>query len=158
MDKEDCIHVLLSTLQKPLWKSCGSVTDWDLKNILWGKGILLSPDQVSALLADMKRRGLIAARDRRVDNRIVSMWGVRITPAGEEWVMQRSAGQLGGAARRAEGRTSNAAARPEEAPSRLDEARAESHVGPDGTDILSARPEQQESPRDQGEIVPCKSG
>jgi len=40
----------------------------------------------------------------------------------------------------------------------LDEARAESHVGPDGTDILSARPEQQESPRDQGEIVPCKSG
>ncbi len=90
MDKEDCTQVLLSTLQKPQWKSGNSVTDWDLKDILWRSGVLLCPDQVSALLADVKRRGLISARERREDNRLVALWGVRITPAGEEWLAQRA--------------------------------------------------------------------
>lgn len=89
MDKEDCIQILLSTLQKPQWKSGNSVTDWDLKNVLWRSGLLLGPDQTSALLADVKRRGLIVARERREDGRLVTLWGVQITPAGEEWLSQR---------------------------------------------------------------------
>lgn len=90
MDKEDCIQVLLSTLQKPLWKSSNSVTDWDLKNILWRAGILLTPEQIAALLADIKRRGLVSGRDRRSDTKAVALWGVGITPAGEEWLAQRA--------------------------------------------------------------------
>ncbi len=89
MDKEDCIQVLLSTLQKPQWKSSNSVTDWDLKSILWQANLLLAPDLASALLADIRRRGLIFARERREDNRIVALWGVRLTPAGEEWLAHR---------------------------------------------------------------------
>ncbi|MCL4370586.1 MAG: hypothetical protein M1380_06730 [Chloroflexi bacterium] len=91
MDKEDCIQLLLSTLQKPQWKSGTSITDWDLKNVLWRSGLLVGPDQLSALLADVKRRGLIVARERREDNRLVFLWGVRITPAGEEWLGRRAA-------------------------------------------------------------------
>ncbi len=89
MDKEDCIQVILSTLQQPLWKSCDSVTDWDLKNVLWKAGLLLTPEQVAALFADVKRRGLISARDRRNGDHIVALWGARITPAGAEWLSQR---------------------------------------------------------------------
>ncbi len=89
MDKEDCIQVLLSTLQQPLWKSCDSVTDWDLKNVLWRAGLLLTPEQVAALFADIRRRGLITAHERRSEDRIVALWRVKITPAGEEWVAQR---------------------------------------------------------------------
>ena len=95
MDKEDCIHALLSTLQKPQWKLSSSVTDWDLKNVLWRAGLLLTPEQAAALLGDMKRRGLISGRERRSDNRIVAMWGVRITPAGEDWLLQRVLGSSG---------------------------------------------------------------
>ncbi len=91
MDKEDCIQTLLSTLQKPQWKSSNSVTDWDLKNILWEAGLLLTPEQVAALLADIRRRGLVAGRERRADNRIVALWGVKLTTAGEEWLAQRAA-------------------------------------------------------------------
>ncbi len=91
MDKEDCIQLLLSTLQEPRWKSGNSITDWDLKSVLWGAGLLLSPEQAAALLADMKRRGLISCRDRRIDNKIVAMWGVKVTPAGEEWLTHRIA-------------------------------------------------------------------
>lgn len=90
MDKEDCIQVLLSTLQQPLWKSCDSVTDWDLKNVLWKAGLLLTPEQLAALFADIKRRGLVSAGERRVDDRIVALWGVRITPAGEGWLAHLS--------------------------------------------------------------------
>ncbi len=97
MDKEDCIQLLLSTLQKPQWKSGTSITDWDLKNVLWRSGLLVGPDQLSALLADVKRRGLIVARERREDNRLVFLWGVRITPAGEEWLGQRAAARPGAA-------------------------------------------------------------
>jgi hypothetical protein len=99
MDKEDCIEVLLSTLQKPQWISSNSVTDWDLQKILWESGLLLGPDQVSALLADVKRRGLIAARERREGNKVVALWGVRITDAGEEWLSQRAAMKPGAAGR-----------------------------------------------------------
>lgn len=91
MDKEDCIQLLLSTLQEPQWKSGNSITDWDLKGVLWRASLLLSPEQAAALLADMKRRGLISCRDRRIDNRLVSMWGVKVTPAGEEWLTHRIA-------------------------------------------------------------------
>ncbi|MGE5619402.1 MAG: hypothetical protein ACM3US_09105 [Sphingomonadaceae bacterium] len=91
MDKEDCIQVLLSTLQKPQWKSGNSVTDWDLKCVLQRAGLLLSPEQMAALLADVKRRGLISGRDRRVDSKIVAMWGIRVTTAGEEWLAHRMA-------------------------------------------------------------------
>ena len=90
MDKEECIQVLLSTLQKPSWKRSNSTTDWDLRNILWNAGMLLMPDQAAALLGEIKRRGLITSRERRNDNRIVAMWGVRITPAGEDWLLHRA--------------------------------------------------------------------
>ncbi len=89
MDKEDCVQALLSTLQKPQWKHSSSVTDWDLKNVLWQAGLLLPPEQAAALLADMRRRGLITSRERRSDNRIVAMWGVKIAPAGVDWLRQR---------------------------------------------------------------------
>lgn len=92
MDKEDCIHVLLSTLQKPRWKRSSSITDWDLKNVLWTAGFLPTPEQAAALLSDMKRRCLISGRETRGDNRIVAMWGIRIAPAGEEWLVQRVLG------------------------------------------------------------------
>lgn len=90
MDKEDCIQLLLSTLQKPLWKSSNSVTDWDLKNILWKAGYLLSPEQADALLADVKRRGLIVSRERRGFPHHSSSWGVRIAAAGKDWLVQRA--------------------------------------------------------------------
>lgn len=90
MDKEDCIHVLLSALQKPQWKHSSSVSDWDLKNLLWKAGVLLTPEQASGLLADMKRRGLISGRQRRSDDHMVAMSGVRITVAGEDWLLQRA--------------------------------------------------------------------
>jgi hypothetical protein len=89
MDKEDCIEVLLSTLQQPQWKVSHSVTDWDLKNVLWKAGLLLTPEQVAALFADIKRRGLISGSERRSEGRLVALWGVGITQAGEEWVAQR---------------------------------------------------------------------
>ncbi|HEX9015999.1 MAG TPA: hypothetical protein VF960_08390 [Chloroflexota bacterium] len=90
MDKEDCIQVLLSALQQPLWKSCDSVTDWDLKNVLWRAGLLLAPEQAAALFSDIKRRGLISGRERRYDDRIEALWAVRISQTGEEWMAQRS--------------------------------------------------------------------
>ena len=90
MDKEECIQALLSTLQKHPWKQSNSVTDWDLKNVLWNAGLLLQPEQATALLADVKRRGLITSRERRCDNRIVAMWGVRITPIGDDWLSHRA--------------------------------------------------------------------
>lgn len=90
MDKEECVQTLLSTLQKPQWKSSNSVTDWDLKNLLWRAGLLLTPEQAAGLLSEMKRRGLIVGRERRSDSRIVAMWGVRLTPAGEDWLSQRA--------------------------------------------------------------------
>ncbi len=90
MDREDCIQLLLSTLQKPQWKRSNSVADWDLKNILWRAGCLLTPEQGDALVADTKRRGLIAGRERRGCHRVVSMWGVRITTEGEDWLLQRA--------------------------------------------------------------------
>lgn len=92
MDKEDCTEALLSTLRNPQWKQSNSVTDWDLSNVLWRAGILLTPEQLSALLADMKRRGLITGRERRGDSRVASLWGVRLTPSGEEWLAQRIQG------------------------------------------------------------------
>lgn len=93
MDKEDCIHLLLSTLLKPQWKLSNSVTDWDLRRVLWESGVLLAPEQVAALLADMKRRGLVAASERRGDTQAFAMWGIRATPAGTDWVAQRDAAQ-----------------------------------------------------------------
>ncbi len=90
MDKEDCIQVLLSALQQPAWRSSNSVTDWDLKDVLWKAGLLLTPEQVAALFSDVKRRGLISGMERRSGDRIVALWGVRITPAGEEWLAQRA--------------------------------------------------------------------
>lgn len=90
MDKEDCIQVVLSALQQPQWKLSNSVTDWDLKNVLWKAGLLLIPEQVAALFADMKRRGLISGSDRRSENQIVALWAVRLTTAGEEWLAQRT--------------------------------------------------------------------
>jgi hypothetical protein len=92
MDKEDCIEALLSTLRQPQWKQSNSVSDWDLRNVLWRAGILLTPEQVSALLADIKRRGLVAGRERRSDNRIAALWGVKLTSSGEEWLNQRAQG------------------------------------------------------------------
>ncbi len=88
MDKEDCVHLLLSALARPQWKHSSSVSDWDIKNVLWCAGYLLSPEQVDALLADTRRRGLIAGRERRSVSRQSSMWGVRITQAGENWLVQ----------------------------------------------------------------------
>ena len=90
MDKEDCVQVLLQTLQQPEWSHTTSVTDWDLKNVLWKAGLLLTPEQVAALFADIKRRGLISASERRSEERIEALWGVKITPAGVEWLAQRS--------------------------------------------------------------------
>ena len=90
MDKEDCIQVLLAALQQPWWKSCDSVTDWDLKNVLWKAGLLLTPGQVAALFADILRRGLISGHDRRIDDRVVGLWAVRITSSGEEWLAQHA--------------------------------------------------------------------
>jgi hypothetical protein len=90
MDKEDCIQLLLSTLQKPQWKCSNSVTDWDLKNIIWRAGYLLSPDQADALLADVKRRGLIVSRERRGFPHHSGTWGVRIACAGDDWLVQRA--------------------------------------------------------------------
>ncbi|HEX2923221.1 MAG TPA: hypothetical protein VHS28_04250 [Chloroflexota bacterium] len=92
MDKEDCIEALLSTLRKPQWKQSNSVTDWDLGNVLWRAGILFTPDQMSALLSDVRRRGLITSRERRCDNRIAALWGVKLTASGEEWLNQRAQG------------------------------------------------------------------
>ena len=89
MDKEDCIQVLLVALQQPEWKLTTSVTDWDLKNVLWRAGLLLTPEQVAALFADMKRRGFISASERRSEGRVVALWGTRITPAGVDWLAQR---------------------------------------------------------------------
>ena len=90
MDKEDCIQVLLLALQQPEWKNTTSVTDWDLKNVLWKAGLLLTPEQVAALFADIKRRGLISCSERRSEERIEALWGVKIAPAGVEWLAQRS--------------------------------------------------------------------
>ena len=93
MDKEDCIEVLLSTLRKPLWKSNSSTTDWDLKNVLWNAGLLLTPEQAAGLLADVKRRALITARQRTCADGRLSLWGVRITEAGEDWLVQAALGK-----------------------------------------------------------------
>jgi len=89
MDKEDCLQVLLLALRQPEWKLTTSVTDWDLKNVLWEAGLLLTPEQVAALFADIRRRGLISGSERRSEGRIVALWGMRITPAGTEWLAQR---------------------------------------------------------------------
>ena len=94
MDKEDCIQLLLSTLQEPRWKCSNSVTDWDLKNILWRAGYMLSPEQADALLADIRRRNLIASRERRGASSYTSLWGVHITQAGNEWLVQRSLAEI----------------------------------------------------------------
>lgn len=90
MDKEDCIQLLLSTLQKPQWKRSNSITDWDLKNTLWRAGYLLTPEQADALLADTRRRGLIFAHERGGVQRGFGMWGVRVTSAGENWLVQHT--------------------------------------------------------------------
>jgi hypothetical protein len=86
MDREDYIRALLSVLMKPQWKRCNSVADWDLQAILAKEGLLARPDQVAALLSETRKRGLIAGRERRGTGGGISMWGVRITPAGEEWL------------------------------------------------------------------------
>ena len=96
MDREDCIQLLLSTLQKPQWKRSNSVADWDLKNVLWRAGCLLTPEQGDALVADTKRRGLITGRERRGCHRATGMWGVRITAEGEDWLLQRALAGAGG--------------------------------------------------------------
>lgn len=93
MDKDDCIEVLLSTLRKPLWKSNSSTTDWDLKNVLWKAGHLLTPEQAAGLLADVKRRALIRARQRTCADGRLSLWGIRITEAGEDWLVQAALGR-----------------------------------------------------------------
>ena len=90
MDKEDCIQVLLLALEQPEWKNTTSVTDWDLKNVLWKAGLLLTPEQVAALFADIRRRGLVSGSERRSEGHIVALWGVKITPAGVEWLAQHS--------------------------------------------------------------------
>lgn len=142
MDKEDCIQVLLAALQQPWWKSCNSVTDWDLKNVLWKAGLLLTPEQVAALFADMKRRGLISGQDRRTEGRIVALWGVRITPAGEEWLAQH-AQALPGQRESAEGEV---AAFGHYAPSPPPEDSEDSPEGPlEGSDWASPR-ETSEAP------------
>jgi hypothetical protein len=90
MDREDYIEALLSVLQKPRWRRSNSVADWDLKTILQQAGLVATPDQVAALLSETRRRGLITGRERRGGGGL-SMWGVRITPTGEEWLAKRTA-------------------------------------------------------------------
>jgi hypothetical protein len=90
LDKEDCTQVLLSALQQPRWKLSNSVADWDLNNVLWKAGLLLTSEQVAALFSDIRRRGLISASERRSENHIVALWGIEITQVGEEWLAQHS--------------------------------------------------------------------
>lgn len=90
MDKEECIQVILSALRNPRWKQSNSVNDWDLNRALQAAGLLLTPEQAKALLAEISRRGLVTGRERRMGDGSISVWGVRITPAGEDWLLQRA--------------------------------------------------------------------
>jgi hypothetical protein len=92
MDREDYIKALLSVLHKPQWRRSNSVADWDLQTILHKAGLLATPDQVAALLSETRRSGLIDGRERRGRGGRISLWGVRITSAGEEWLATRVSG------------------------------------------------------------------
>ena len=90
MDREDCIEVILSALRNPRWRQSSSVNDWDLNRALQTAGVVLTPEQANALLAEISRRGLATGRERRTGEGRISVWGIRITPAGDDWLLQRA--------------------------------------------------------------------